>query len=161
MPSVWLGLFVVLVRSCFVAPVLSQHPRVTYVEFEYRQPVDPIEHGVTWLDAEAEGMVRLGHGTYWECAGSIMSSGALSPSDRDDRYGEREYHGTEGVYLTEVFTAFGEHYAWPCNVFGNKCFYGICFYVLANPAYMKKARPDHRPGVNAVLPEGLLKKNSF
>jgi hypothetical protein len=96
-------------------------------------------------------MLRLGHGTYWECATSILWEGALWPSDSDDRYGEREYHGTEGVYLTDIFDSFGEHYAWPCNVFGNKCFYGIFFFVLANPAYLLKAWPDHSPGVSAVV----------
>lgn len=123
---------------------------MTYLLFDYRQPIDPRDRGVTWLDAPAEQMLRLGHGTYWECAASIVSGGRLWPSNRDARYGEREYHGTEGVYLTEIFDAFAEHYAWPCNVFGNKCFYGIFFFVLANRARMVQAWSDQSQGVSAV-----------
>ena len=115
-----------------------RHVRVNYVRFEYRQPGNPSARGVDWLESDAATTVRLGHGTYWECAAKIMATGEFSPSNADSTYGEREYHGAHGVYLTDNFTALAEHYAWPCNVFGNKCFYGICFLALANPKYLVK-----------------------
>lgn len=99
----------------------------------------PEERGANWLASDAAGMVRLGHGTYWETAANIVATGEFSPSDDKTDWGAREYHGTRGVYLTDDFTAYGEHYAWPTNVFGNNCFYGICFQVLADPRFMLKA----------------------
>ena len=122
--------------------MLWQHPRVTYLQFDYYQPTHPADRGVTWLGSPAKRMLRLGHGTYWECAASIMSRGELWPSNSDTTYGVREYHKAEGVYLTEIFEAYGEHYAWPCNVFGNKCFYGIFFNVIANKKHLTQERPD-------------------
>lgn len=118
--------------------MLYEHARMDYIQFEYRQPTPLEGRGVTWLQEAAASMERLGHGTYWECAANIMGTGKFWPSDADSQYGVREYHGTEGVYLTEQFEAYGEHYAWPCNVFGNNCLYGICFNVLANRRFMKK-----------------------
>ena len=101
----------------------------------------PLSERVTWLESDASTLKRLGHGTYWEMASHIVATGEFSPSDSNDEYGEREYHNkTEGVYLTDAFTAYAEHYAWPCNVFNNKCFYGIAFNVLVNPQYQIKAR---------------------
>ena len=88
--------------------------------------------------SDASHMVRLGHGTYWETAANIMATGEFSPSDGDSTYGAREWHHTQGVYLTDMFTAYGEHYSWPVNVFGNTCFYGICFQVIADPRYKLK-----------------------
>ena len=129
--------------------MLCLHAWVTYVQFEYLQPRQLSDRGVSWVHASAADMLRLGHGTYCECAASIMSGGEFWPFDCDASYGAREYHGTEGVYLTELFEAYGGHYAWPCNVFGNNCVYGFCFHVIANPAYLPKAWTDHSLGVSA------------
>ena len=30
------------------------------------------------------------------------------------------------------------HYSWPCNVFGNKCFYGVGFRTIACDRYLRK-----------------------
>ena len=120
-----------------IHPVLDRHVRVNYVRFEYLQPRDPAVRGVDWSEGDATTTVRLGHGTYWECAAGIVATGAFSPSTTDDTYGEREWHGAaEGVYLTDIFATYAGHYAWPCNVFGNKCFYGISFQVLANQNHL-------------------------
>ena len=66
------------------------------------------------------------HGTYWECATAIMAVGNFSHSDNDSSMGDREFHDDKpGVYMTDRLKDVTEHYAWPCNVFGNNVFYGI------------------------------------
>ena len=70
------------------------------------------------------------HGTYWECASSIMASGTFSHSDSNSSLGERERHGDYvGVWMTDRLEDASKHYAWPTDVFGNKAFYGF-FFVL-------------------------------
>ena len=96
-----------------------------FIEFEYLQPAPLEDRGVTWLDAPISEVTKCGHGTYWECAPWIMAEGKFMESDDDKRYGLHEYHKTKGVYVTPQFDAWAGHYSWPCNVFGNKCFYGI------------------------------------
>ena len=48
-----------------------------------------------------------------------------------------------GTYVTSQFDALAGHYSWPCNVFNNKCFYGVGFLVIACDRYLKKV--FHRP----------------
>mgnify|MGYP003316371416 CR=1 FL=1 len=60
-------------------------------------------------------------------ASKILATGTLTNSDSDDTFGAREWHGVTGVYMTPNFIAWAGHYSWPCNVFGNKAFYGIGF----------------------------------
>ena len=54
-----------------------------------------------------------------------MCTGESLPSDNSDTENEPECHGVQGVYLTELLEAYGEYYARPGNVFGDKCLYGI------------------------------------
>ena len=102
---------------------------VHYLEFGYNQPKRLEDRGVDWLDTPEsdDNIVFAGHGTYWECMPRIAASGTFMVSDNDKRYGAHEYHKAKGVYVTPQFDAWSTHYSWPCNVFGNRCFYGIGF----------------------------------
>ena len=96
-----------------------------FVEFEYKQPL-PLEwRGVNWLDSTESEVVFGGHGTYWEMAPAIMATGCFTNSDDDNTHGERKYFGTTGVYVTPHFDDWAIRYSWPCNVFGNRAYYGI------------------------------------
>ena len=111
-----------------------------YVEFQYLQPRPLEERGVDWLDDASFDYKVGGHGTYWEVCPWILATGTLSESTSDDTYGEREFHGKggDGVYSTPQFDAWAGHYSWACNIFGNKCYYGIGFRVLASDKFLKR-----------------------
>ena len=109
-----------------------------YVEFKYLQPVALERRQVDWLDEDVSTLVSCGHGTYWEAVPWILAGGCLSPSDRQTVFGEREWHGVEGCFVTPDFEAWAGHYSWPCNVFGNKCYYGVGFRALACDRYLKR-----------------------
>ena len=102
---------------------------VHYVEFGYNQPKRLEDRGVDWLDTPEsdDNIVFAGHGTYWECMPRIAATGTFMASDDDMKYCEHEFHKARGVYVTDQFDAWSTHYSWPCNVFGNRCFYGIGF----------------------------------
>ena len=102
-----------------------KHEGTHFIEFQYKQPL-PLElRGVDWLDSPESEVVLGGHGTYWETAPKIMATGSFTESDDDNTYGEHEYHGVTGVYVSPDFESSATHYSWPCNVFGNRTFYGI------------------------------------
>ena len=117
-----------------------------YVQFEYLQPVPLEGRGVDWLDEDVMHLVRGGHGTYWETASKILATGTLTNSDSDDTFGGREWHGDTGVYMTPNFIAWAGHYSWPCNVFGNRAFYGIGTKLICNDKYLKRVlhHPNRR-----------------
>ena len=118
---------------------------IDYLEFEYFQPSPLAGRGADWYeDIDPNNVLHGGHGTYWECAGSIMARGFCSASDNDDALGEREFHKVTGVYTSPMFDVYAKHYAWPTNVFGNNAFYGIAFRIIGNRCYLKKE--FHRPG---------------
>ena len=114
-----------------------------FVEFEYKQPLPLDERGVDWLDSTETDVVFCGHGSYWETAPCIMATGCFTNSDGDNTYSEimatgcftnsdgnntydeREAHKTTGVYVTPDFNTWASCYSWPCNVFGNRAYYGI------------------------------------
>ena len=114
-----------------------------YVEFEYLQPLPLEQRYVDWLDEDVCSLVSCGHGTYWETVASILATGSLTASDQRRDLGEREWHGVTGCYVTPDFGAWAGHYSWPCNVFGNKCFYGVGFRAKACDRYLRKV--FHRP----------------
>ena len=111
---------------------------ISYIEFEYLQPAPLENRGVDWLDEDVSNLVRGGHGTYWETIPWILATGTFTDSDSKMTYGEREWHKVPGVYMTPQFDAWAGHYSWPCNVFGNKVFYGIGTRVISNNKYLKK-----------------------
>jgi len=119
-------------RDRYLDPLLGdvhffEENDVNYAEFEYKQPKRLEDRGVDWLDRlESDvDIIHAGHGTYWESSPWILANGAFMASDDDMTFGEHEYHKAKGVYVTPQFDAWAEHYSWPCNVFGNKAFYGI------------------------------------
>ena len=116
----------------------GQQDGLHFVAFEYLQPVSLEARGVDWLDSDMTTLVRGGHGTYWECSPWILASGCFSESDSDLSFGEREFHKVTGVYMTPQFDAWAGHYSWPCNVFGNRAFYGIGFKVVCSDKYLKR-----------------------
>ena len=59
-----------------------------------------------------------------------VSRSLSAAAAQDSCYGEREWHSKPGTYVTPQFDAWAGHYSWPCNVFGNQCFYGVGFRVL-------------------------------
>ena len=109
-----------------------------YIEFEYKQPHALEARGVDWLDTDMSCLVQCGHGTYWETLPHILARGSLKESDGDRTFGEHEWHKVSGVYITPQWDAWATHYSWPCNVFGNKAFYGAGCRVLANDKFLKK-----------------------
>ena len=63
------------------------------------------------------------------------------------------------MYWTPQFDAWAGHYAWGCNVFGNKCFYGIGFRVLGCEQYIQKrfSHPTKSTQIELVSdPRGLV-----
>ena len=108
-----------------------------YLEFEYLQPASLEARNVDWLDADVSTLVRCGHGTYWETLPWILARGSLTASDDDSSLGEREYEETPGVYMAPDFAIWAGEYSWPCNVFGNKCFYGVGFRAVACDKYLR------------------------
>ena len=106
--------------ACFI-----EHENTHFVEFEYKQPLLLESRGVDWLDSTRSEVVFGGHGTYWETAPRIMATGCFTNSDGNNTYGEREFHRKTGVYVTPNFEDWAIRYSWPCNVFGNRAYYGI------------------------------------
>ena len=96
-----------------------------------------------WLDENVCSLVSCGHGTYWESLPWILATGSLTSADQRSDLGEREWHGVTGCYVTPDFGAWAGHYSWPCNVFGNKCFYGVGLRAIACDRYLRKE--IHRP----------------
>ena len=109
------------------------------IVFEYFQPRGLADMGLRWVVEQDHWRLHtVFHGTYWECAAGIMHSGSISESTAVSSLGEREWHGVEGVYTSPKLENVIGHYAWPCNVFENNCFYGIAFRLLGNPEQLKK-----------------------
>ena len=119
--------------------VIGHEDGLDYVQFEYKQPCRLEDRGVDWLSQDASTFVACGHGTYWETFPWIMATGVPPCSGADSTFGQRQWEGTQGTYVAPSFADWAGHYSWPSNVFGNKCFYGVGFRVLACDKYLKKA----------------------
>ena len=97
-----------------------------FLEFDYNQPVPLEPRGVDWLDSTEDEVIFAGHGTYWETSPQIMATGCLTSSDHDNTYGDREFrHNQTGVYVSSELDTWAIRHSWPCNVFGNRAYYGI------------------------------------
>jgi hypothetical protein len=74
-----------------------------FIVFEYRQPQSAAQltGDRPWLaDAHVSDMDAVYHAMYWECAPSVLASGAMSESTQDNSLGEREFHGVAGTYTS-------------------------------------------------------------
>ena len=97
-----------------------------FVEFKYKQPLPLDPRGVDWLDSTEDKVIFAGHGTYWETAPQIMATGCFTSSDHDNTYGDREFFQNQtGVYVSSDLDYWAIQHSWPCNVFGNRVYYGI------------------------------------
>ena len=127
-----------------LGPSLFGHEsELDYVEFEYLQPVNLEQRGVDWLDDKVSSLVPCGHGTYWETVPWILATGALTPSDERSDLGAREWHGVTGCFMSPDFSKWAGQYSWPCNVFGNKCFYGVGLRAIACDRYLRGEMSRH------------------
>ena len=73
-----------------------------HIEFDYLQ--SDRQHSAQWQrriqhicrNANGIHLHSVVHGTYWECAPTILRQGKLTASDNDAGLGAREYHGRGG-----------------------------------------------------------------